>query len=104
MGDTMHNLILDSLNITRFRAFDGLCIERLGRVNLIVGKNNVGKSCLLEALWLYASRGSPEVIREILTMRDEIDGIDRRDAEAENLLDALKFLFYGRRILSEHSL
>jgi AAA15 family ATPase/GTPase len=44
------SLILNSLEIRNFRAFHHLCIERLGRVNLIAGKNNVGKTCLLEAL------------------------------------------------------
>jgi AAA15 family ATPase/GTPase len=44
------DLILNSLEIRRFRCFRELRIERLGRVNLIVGKNHVGKSALLEAL------------------------------------------------------
>ena len=54
----MSNLILNSLEIRNFRGFQHLTIERLGRVNLIVGKNNIGKSNLLEALQLYASRAS----------------------------------------------
>ena len=45
----MSNLVLDSLEIKNFRAFKHLRIEKLGRVNLIVGKNNVGKSSVLEA-------------------------------------------------------
>ncbi len=48
----MGNLILNSLEINSFRAFEHLQIERLGRVNLIVGKNNVGKTSLLEAIQL----------------------------------------------------
>jgi AAA15 family ATPase/GTPase len=39
-----NRLILPSLEIQRFRTFQKLKIERLGRVNLIVGKNNVGKT------------------------------------------------------------
>jgi AAA15 family ATPase/GTPase len=35
----MDNLILNSLEIRGFRSFEHLRIERLGRVNLIVGKN-----------------------------------------------------------------
>ena len=68
----MGNLVLGSLEITNFRAFSHLKIERLGRVNLITGKNNVGKTCLLEALRLYASDGSPNVILDILNSRLEL--------------------------------
>ena len=35
----MGNLILNSLEIRNFRGFRHLHIERLGRVNLVVGKN-----------------------------------------------------------------
>jgi hypothetical protein len=38
-GLAMDNLILNSLEMRRFRAFEHLKIERLGRVNLIVGEN-----------------------------------------------------------------
>jgi AAA15 family ATPase/GTPase len=63
----MGNLILSSLEIRKFRGFQHLQIERLGRVNLIVGKNNVGKSNLLEALQMYARRAStPTIISEIM--------------------------------------
>lgn len=67
----MTTRLFDSLEIRQFRAFDYLKIEQLGNVNLILGKNNVGKSTLLEALWLFANTGSPEVIQAILEGRDE---------------------------------
>jgi len=67
----MANPLFDNLEVRQFRAFDYLRIEQLGHVNLILGKNNVGKSTLLEALWLYANLGSPEVIQSILESRDE---------------------------------
>lgn len=63
--------MLDSLTIRNFRLFEDLTIERLGRVNLIVGKNNSGKSCLLEAVELYVSRFSPFVLAGILERRNE---------------------------------
>ena len=43
----MGNLFLNSLEIHNFRGFKHLQIERLRRVNLIVEKNNIGKSSLL---------------------------------------------------------
>ncbi len=81
---------LQSLEITGFRAFSSLRIPRLGRVNLIVGKNNVGKSTLLEALRLYASNNPLAVSSNILEKRDE-GRISRRDS---NILQTLQKLFY----------
>ena len=67
----MNSLLFDSLEIRQFRAFDFLEIEHLGSVNLILGKNNIGKSTLLEALYLHANIGSPLAMQEILENRDE---------------------------------
>src|SRR6266487_5282389 len=68
----MGTLILNSLKICKFRGFQHLQIERLGRVNLIVGKNNVGKSNLLEALQMYARRASTStIITEIMETSSE---------------------------------
>jgi len=98
-GLAMSGLILDSLEVRGFRGFRHLQIERLGRVNLIVGKNNVGKSSLLEALQLYAKRADPTLIFEFLKSRDEskLVRLNRyMDSEYEDLLLPLKYLFYGR--------
>ncbi|MCU0239412.1 MAG: AAA family ATPase [Pyrinomonadaceae bacterium] len=65
----MAELLLDSLEIKGYRCFEHLTIEKLGRVNLIVGKNNVGKTALLEALWIWANKG--DKINDILIRRDE---------------------------------
>lgn len=94
---TETSLHLDSLEIQGFRAFHHLQIERLGRVNLIVGKNNVGKSSLLEALWLYSHKGSPRTIWDILKTRGESQSDSPKnsvDVEEQSL--AIGALFYGR--------
>ena len=44
-----------SLEIKGFRCFKHLTIPKLARLNLIGGKNNTGKTALLEALGLHAS-------------------------------------------------
>src|SRR5947209_3478464 len=62
----MSTLILDSLQIEQYRLFEKLVIPRLGRVNLITGKNNVGKTSILEALRLYATRAEPPTLLQIL--------------------------------------
>jgi len=63
--------MLNSLYIKNFRLFKALKIEHLGRVNLIVGRNNSGKTCLLEALWLYGSHADSTVLKKIIDNRDE---------------------------------
>jgi ABC-type cobalamin/Fe3+-siderophores transport system ATPase subunit len=69
----MSDLHLKSLEIKNFRCFEHLVIEKLGRVNLIVGKNSVGKTCLLEALLVYATGGNFSVIQKLLTDRGELN-------------------------------
>jgi hypothetical protein len=95
------SLVLDSLEIKNFRAFKHLRIEKLGRVNLIVGKNNVGKSSVLEALWLYILRGEPAAINQMLWDRDEMPPPKDRDVrrgivDAKERIIALNSLFHGR--------
>lgn len=90
----MGNLILNSLEVRNFRAFHDLKIERLGRVNLIVGKNNVGKTSLLEAIQLYANRAStPTFIWDIMRARREVN---KPFVTVRDMLAALKYLYYGR--------
>lgn len=60
-----------TLTIERFRALRQLKIDGLGRVNLITGRNNTGKSSVLEALRILASDASPSVINNILRFREE---------------------------------
>jgi hypothetical protein len=83
---------LTSLEISGFRAFSSLRIPRLGSVNLIVGKNNVGKSSVLEALQLYASNGSLSVLGRILESRDE--GQIRRSRPDGQILQILPRIFH----------
>ena len=50
-----------SFTAKNFRCFGDLTIEPLERINLIAGKNNVGKTALLEALWLHHGYHNPEL-------------------------------------------
>ena len=64
-------LRIPDLSIKGFRGIRELHISKLGRVTLITGKNNVGKSSILEALRLYVSNASPYVLDAILESREE---------------------------------
>ena len=48
-----------SFRVKNYRCFEDLTVEPLERVNLIAGKNNVGKTALLEALWLRQQYDNP---------------------------------------------
>ena len=64
-------LRIANLSIERFRSLRQLKLEGLGRVNLITGRNNSGKSSVLEALRILASDASPSVLDDILRYREE---------------------------------
>ncbi|HRC57192.1 MAG: ATP-binding protein [Myxococcales bacterium] len=52
----------DSIHLSRFRQFENLTLRGLTRVNLFVGRNNAGKTSLLEAIELLASGGTPAAL------------------------------------------
>ncbi|OGV58282.1 MAG: hypothetical protein A2X45_12895 [Lentisphaerae bacterium GWF2_50_93] len=86
-----------TLTIERFRALRQLRINGLGQVNLITGRNNTGKSSVLEALRILASDASPSVINNILRYREEDIGEAEdpmRPLDAEGLLQ-ISSLFNG---------
>ncbi len=74
-------MMIDNLTIQNFRLFESLEIQGITRVNLIVGKNNAGKSALLEAFYLYYSGLSLNDIFLILDTRQEFfreqDGFEK---------------------------
>ena len=71
-GEFNHTgLLVDHLDIRNFRLYENLNVSRLARVNLIVGRNNAGKTSLLEAVRILASIGAPYVLWDIVNSRDE---------------------------------
>lgn len=49
--------MIENLHIEYFKNIRSLHLKDVARVNLITGKNNTGKSTLLEAISIYASKG-----------------------------------------------
>ncbi len=88
---------IGNFSVERFRSFSRLKIDGLGMVNLITGRNNTGKSSLLEALRIFASDASPRVISEILWYREENFGEPDEDsgAGAEERPSQISSLFSG---------
>ena len=53
--------MLERLHIRNYRVFNDLKIDQLSRINLIAGKNNSGKTSLLEAILLLAGAGNAQM-------------------------------------------
>ena len=62
-----------TLKITDFRGFADLRLDGLRRVNLVVGRNNAGKTSLLEAIALVANPEQAASLPQNL-VRSEIKG------------------------------
>lgn len=75
-----------SFEIKNFRGLENLTIEGLERINLIAGKNNVGKTALLEALWIHHGAVIPELALRV----DSFRGLDAGDSQ-----EFMGNLFFG---------
>ena len=97
LDKTLH---LPSLTIKGFRGIKDLTIPRLGRATLLAGVNGAGKTTVLDAVRVFASRGSYPVLANILRERDETRVVIDEDGRTrgEPVWDAL---FHGRELSPE---
>ena len=93
----MSELHFPDLHIQGFRGIKELEIPKLGRVTLITGKNNTGKSSVLEALRLYTQNLAPAAVYGVLAAREQHVGVADDVESTAGPEDALAVspLFYG---------
>ena len=93
-----------SIRINGYRGLDSFRMERLGRVNLLVGTNNSGKTSILECIELLQSAGNPHVLSAIAGRRGEwgypTEEETRASLTRQNFLD-VKHLFSNRELPGE---
>ena len=98
----MDELHFPDLHIQGFRGIKDLDIPCLGRVTLITGKNNTGKSSILEALYLHARNAIPPAIHHILSSREEyLDDLDKESAIDRETHLPVSGLFHGFPALAD---
>jgi len=72
--------MIKHLHIKNFMCFKELEIPTLKRVNLIAGKNNSGKTTLLDAIRILKSEGKESVINNILFVRNATKRLNGQNA------------------------
>ncbi|MFQ5733821.1 MAG: ATP/GTP-binding protein [Planctomycetaceae bacterium] len=71
--------MLTSFSVKNFRCFHDLTITGLERINLIAGKNNVGKTSLLEAIHLHCLPDKPRLwikVHKLRGIEDPLEAIE----------------------------
>ncbi|HNI45820.1 MAG TPA: AAA family ATPase, partial [Chitinophagales bacterium] len=91
--------MLNSLYIANYRNLKSLQIPALNQLNLIVGKNNTGKSSLLEAVSIYVTKADVTHLFDLLTDRDENFAVAIANIEAN--MRSLSALFSDRKMVFE---
>ncbi|HEX3658447.1 MAG TPA: AAA family ATPase [Pirellulales bacterium] len=94
--------MLSQIEITNYRGFKSYRMKDLNRVNLFVGKNNSGKTALLEGIQLLTSGGDPGVLGEIAERRGEIlfGRPDSPGYAARSSID-IAHLFHGHSLVND---
>lgn len=65
-------MLYSSIRIQGYRGLDSFRMQGLGRVNLLVGANNCGKTSILECIELLRSPGAPRALSDITRRRGEL--------------------------------
>jgi predicted ATP-dependent endonuclease of OLD family len=97
--------MLKSLKIENFRGFESFELAQLGRINLIVGENNSGKTSVLEAIQLLSTRANLEPLAQTMFDRGESFRAESRRGISpgrDRELD-VRQLFYGHEIALDSS-
>lgn len=88
---------MESLKIKRYKCIESLDISKLKSVNLFTGKNNTGKSTILEAISLLVSNGDFNRLYSLLDERGEVVEKSSGDTIDENI-KMLSSLFPDRKV------
>lgn len=91
--DRSLSIMLTSIELHNYRGFSRFRMEGLKRITLLVGKNNTGKTSLLEAAQILAYGTSPFSLVEIMTRRGE--RIPPAEGEPESSQMDVAHFFHG---------
>lgn len=81
---------INSIEIERFRGIKDFKIEKFSKINIFLGKNNIGKTSILEAIFLLTGMSNPTLPNLVNSIR----------TEGETSMKELGWLFYNKDINS----
>lgn len=86
---------MKNIQIKNFKSLKDFEISDLKRVNLFTGRNNTGKSTLLEAISISATNGNLYWIYNLLDLRGEISKSSASHSKIEKNIELFSSLFNG---------
>jgi AAA15 family ATPase/GTPase len=90
--------MLESLKIEGFRGFQNFEMANLGRINLLVGKNNSGKTSILEAIQFLYAQNNIDIFLETISYRGEFAWLENKLAGRTKVFE-ICHLFPGHEII-----
>ncbi|MFP4007585.1 MAG: AAA family ATPase [Spirulinaceae cyanobacterium] len=90
--------MIKSFQVKNFRLFQHLKVNKLSHVNLIVGKNNAGKSTFLEAIKLYVSNASVSVLFDLVDSRQETWQSEAQTYLHDFVENPVRHLFFSHKL------
>ncbi len=75
----------NEIEVSNFRGFDHIKIDHLAKLNVFVGANNVGKSSILESVFMLCGMGNPLMPSRVNYWR----------MQALNSMESTKYLFHN---------
>ena len=93
--------MLRNLKLEKYRGFDDYELVDLSRVNLLVGRNNCGKTSILEALHFLVSRGDPFVLTRSASRRGEVGDAGSKSRQGE---PSVSHFFFRHRFAPDRGL
>jgi len=95
MQENLNKHFIKNIEIKNFKCFEDFKAEGFGRVNLIGGKNNVGKTAFMEAVYVNVHSESIEHLIYALYSfqhnRNYLEYVDNEEPNVKKTLDAIQF-------------
>ena len=93
--------MIENFHLKNYRGFSSFSVGAFSRVNVFVGRNNAGKTSILEALHLFTSNAPIAVVQGISARRGEQTIVTTNVPQGVRILPDIKHFFSGHQILPD---